>query len=94
MSAADETPAENGHEAAEQLRGRLFTRLDVLAFALEMEADHALRSGDDAEADRLQHQRLGVRLAQRLVAGVHADEVDLRVQRAEPAFMARQDGFA
>lgn len=63
------------------VQGRLFTDLDRLAFALEMEVAESLRKGNPAEADRLQDQRLGVRLAQRLVSGVWADEVDLRLQR-------------
>jgi hypothetical protein len=63
------------------LRGRIFTDLDRLAFALEMEAaDEYLRS---------QERRLGVRLAQRLVSGVPADEVNARVERWEGDYAAR-----
>lgn len=73
----------------EDVRGELFTGLDRLAFALEVEAAEAIRTGDEAAARRLEDQRLGVRLAQRLVTGVHADEVDLRLQRTAAAYDAR-----
>ena len=72
-------PVEAPEAAA--LRGRIFTDLDRLAFALEMEAAELLVAGREAEAGRVQEQRLGVRLAQRLVAGVWAAEVDGRLQR-------------
>jgi hypothetical protein len=68
-------------EAARELRGQLFTDLDRLAFALEMEAAQHLDQGEASRAERCQHQRLGVRLAQRLVAGVWADEVNVRIHR-------------
>ncbi|HYH83675.1 MAG TPA: hypothetical protein VEX86_28025 [Longimicrobium sp.] len=67
-------------EAAD-LRGRIFTDLDRLAFALEMEAAALLEQGRVDEAARVQENRLGVRLAQRLAAGVWADEVDGRLRR-------------
>jgi len=73
-------PPQESPEAAD-LRGRIFTDLDRLAFALEMEAAQLLERGSQAEAARVQEQRLGVRLAQRLVAGVWADEVNGRLQR-------------
>lgn len=72
-------PPEEAPEAAE-LRGNIFTDLDRLAFALEMEAAELLREGHEAAAQTRQQLRLGVRLAQRLVTGVWADEVNLRVQ--------------
>lgn len=72
-------PEETGDAAT--LRGDIFTRLDRLAFALEMEAAERIAAGRDAEAERTQSTRLGVRLAQRLVSGVWADEVDLRLNR-------------
>lgn len=75
--------------AAQALRGRLFTDLDRLAFALEMEAAALLEEGREAEAERRQQQRLGVRLAQRLVAGVWADEVHRRLQRWAEEYEAR-----
>ena len=62
------------------LRGRIFTDLDRLAFALEMEAVELLKAGRESEAAERQAQRLGVRLAQRLVSGVWADEVNLRLE--------------
>jgi hypothetical protein len=68
-------------EAVRELRGELFTDLDRLAFAFEMEAAQLRERGDEAAAERCHHQRLGVRLAQRLVAGVWADEVHQRLKR-------------
>ena len=73
-------PPDEAPEAA-LLRGKIFTDLDRLAFAVEMEAAGHLREGREAEAARTHAVRLGVRLAQRLVAGVWADEVDRRVAR-------------
>jgi hypothetical protein len=74
---------------AAELRGRIFTDLDRLAFALEMEVAGLLDQGREAEAGRVQEQRLGVRLAQRLVAGVWADEVNGRVERWRAEYDAR-----
>lgn len=81
-------PPVEAPEAAD-LRGRIFTDLDRLAFALEMEAAALLEQGCEAEAARVQEQRLGVRLGQRLAAGVWADEVDGRLQRWAAAYDAR-----
>ena len=77
---------------ASLLRGRIFTDLDRLAFALEMEAAHALEAGDDAGGERTQALRLGVRLAQRLVAGVYAAEVNGRIEQWAAAYEARLAG--
>jgi hypothetical protein len=79
------------HEAPEAatLRGQIFTDLDRLAFALEMEAARLLDEGREEEARRSQEQRLGVRLAQRLVTGVWADEVNLRLQEWGAEYDAR-----
>lgn len=74
---------------ARALRGSIFTDLDRLAFALEMEAAELVRDGRLEEAERCNCQRLGVRLAQRLVTGVWADEVNLRSQRWAEAYHAR-----
>lgn len=63
------------------LRGRIFTDLDRLAFALEMEAAEHLERGRAGEYLRAQERRLGVRLAQRLVSDVPADEVNGRLER-------------
>ncbi|HYR09540.1 MAG TPA: hypothetical protein VEQ60_17330 [Longimicrobium sp.] len=71
------------------LRGRIFTDLDLLAFALEMEAAEHLEHGRAAEYGRAQERRLGVRLAQRLVSGVHADEVNARMERAADGYDRR-----
>jgi hypothetical protein len=71
------------------LRGRIFTDLDRLAFALEMEAAEHLEHGRAAEYGRAQERRLGVRLAQRLVSGVHADEVNARMERAADGYDLR-----
>jgi hypothetical protein len=81
-------PPVEAPEAAD-LRGRIFTDLDRLAFALEMEAAALLEQGREAEAARVQEQRLGVRLGQRLAAGVWADEVDGRLQRWATEYDAR-----
>jgi hypothetical protein len=79
----DETPEETA------LRGRIFTDLDRLAFALEMEAARLLDDGREAESQRMQEQRLGVRLAQRLVSGVWADEVHRPMTRWADEYDAR-----
>jgi hypothetical protein len=74
---------------ASELRGNIFTELDRLAFALEMEASELIEQGLEEEARCRQDLRLGVRLAQRLVAGVHADEVHDRIDRYAPDYDAR-----
>jgi hypothetical protein len=71
------------------LRGRIFTDLDRLAFALEVEAAEHLDAGRDAEYLRAQERRLGVRLAQRLVSGVPADEVNARIDRTAQRYDQR-----
>ncbi|HEX2209956.1 MAG TPA: hypothetical protein VHG93_19935 [Longimicrobium sp.] len=71
------------------LRGRIFTDLDRLAFALEMEAAGLLEAGRADEYLRAQERRLGVRLAQRLVSGVPADEVNARMERWAGAYDRR-----
>ncbi len=78
----------------EDLRGRIFTELDRLAFALEMEAAEHLQEGRHGEHTRAQERRLGVRLAQRLVSGVPADEVDRRIWKWGEAYdqRLRMDG--
>jgi len=81
-------PPDEGREAS-GLRGAIFTDLDRLAFALEMEAAELLEQGMENEARCRQELRLGVRLAQRLVAGVWADEVNRRIRRFEDAYATR-----
>jgi hypothetical protein len=71
------------------LRGRIFTDLDRLAFALEVEAAEHLEHGRAGEYLRAQERRLGVRLAQRLVSGVPADEVNARVERTAQGYDQR-----
>ncbi len=66
---------------ARALRSNIFSDLDRLAFALEMEAASLVDQGRHETAKQRQCQRLGVRLAQRLVSGVWADEVNLRLQQ-------------
>ncbi len=68
-----------------EIRGRLYQELDLLAYALEMEAAREVEDGRDEDAARTQQTRLGIRLAQRLVGGVPAPEVDRRLDtwRAE-----------
>ncbi len=92
MVTSSPPPDEPADAAA--LRGRIFTDLDRLAFALEMEAAGQLEAGDDARAGRTQALRLGVRLAQRLVAGVHAGEVDGRIARWVDHYESRLAGSA
>lgn len=72
-------PPEESEEAS-TLRGAIFQDLDRLAFALEMEAASLLQEGRADRAEHRQAVRLGVRLAQRLVTGHWADEVNLRLQ--------------
>ncbi len=72
-----------------ELRGKLFNRLDQLAFALEMEAAEFIEAGRVEEARCRQEVRLGVRLAQRLVAGINAEEVDDRISRFADDYDAR-----
>jgi hypothetical protein len=81
-------PPDEPVEAA-RLRGHIFTELDRLAFALELEAAALVEARRTDEAEIRQHMRLGVRLAQRLVAGVWADEVNLRLQRTEEEYDRR-----
>jgi hypothetical protein len=82
-------PAPDEAPEARTLRGKIFTDLDRLAFALEMEAAELIEEGKEELARSRQEQRLGVRLAQRLVAGVWADEVDLRIQQHAAAYESR-----
>jgi hypothetical protein len=88
------TPPPNEAREAADLRGRIFTDLDRLAFALEMEAAQQLEDGRESEAHRTLGVRLGVRLAQRLVASVYADEVDPRIARWAEEYDARLDPVA
>ena len=81
-------PPDEAPDAA-AMRGRIFSDLDRLAFALEMEAAGELDRGREDAAARMQELRLGVRLAQRLVAGVWADEVDGRIHRWQAEYEAR-----
>lgn len=79
---------------AARLRGDIFTDLDRLAFALELESAEQVEAGRAESAEVQQHVRLGVRLAQRLVAGVWADEVNLRIQRTSGAYDERMGKVA
>ena len=81
-------PPEEAPEAA-LLRGNLFQDLDRLAFAVEMEVAALLAEGREEEAWARQQVRLGIRLAQRLVAGVWADEVNLRVRDCSGEYESR-----
>ncbi len=71
------------------VRGRLFQELDLLAFALEMEAAQEVSEGRDEDAARTQQTRLGIRLAQRLVGGVPAPEVDRRLDLWRTIYQAK-----
>ena len=83
------SPPPNEAPEAAELRGRIFTDLDRLAFALEMEAAQQVEARDEERARRTHELRLGVRLAQRLVAGVYAEEVDGRIARWAGEYDAR-----
>ncbi len=83
------TPPPDEPADAAALRGRIFTDLDLLAFSLELEAARLVQEGRDDEAVHCQERRLGVRLAQRMVSGVWADEVNLRMQAAADEYVAR-----
>jgi hypothetical protein len=74
---------------ARALRGEIFNDLDRLAFALEMETAALLEQGDTSSAKSRQDLRLGVRLAQRLVSGIWADEVNQRIAKHLDAYEAR-----
>ena len=82
-------PEANEGRISTELRGEIFTELDRLAFALEMEAADLIEQGLEDEARSRQEMRLGVRLAQRLVAGVYADEVHQRIARHAAEYDAR-----
>lgn len=84
-------PPEETAEAA-RLRGDIFTDLDRLAFALELEVAALIGEDREEEAEIRQNVRLGVRLAQRLVAGVWADEVNCRLQACAAEYDARLGG--
>ncbi len=71
------------------VRGRLYQELDLLAFALEMEAAEQVSEGRDDDAARTQQERLGIRLAQRLVGGVPAPEVDRRLDHWREQYQAK-----
>ena len=81
-------PPEEAPDAA-RLRGDIFTDLDRLAFALELEVAGLISEGREEEAETRQHVRLGVRLAQRLVTGVWADEVNCRLQACVEEYESR-----
>ena len=81
--------AETQDTGTVDLRGSLFTDLDRLAFALEMEAAEHLERGRAGEYLRAQERRLGVRLAQRLVSGVPAEEIETRFARWEGEYDRR-----
>ncbi len=72
-----------------EIRGRLYQELDLLAYALEMEAAEQVAEGRDEDAARTQQTRLGIRLAQRLVGGVPAPEVDRRLDRWRTQYRAK-----
>ena len=72
-----------------ELRGQLYQELDLLSYALEMEAAEALQQGDEDLARTHQLTRLGIRLAQRLVGGVSAPEVDRRLDRRRAEYLAK-----
>lgn len=82
-------PTLDESEERKALRGSIFTDLDQLAFALEMEASELVKQGKYADAERRTAERLGVRLAQRLVTGIWADEVNARLKAWSEAYYQR-----
>ncbi len=82
-------PSPDESPDARELRGKIFNDLDRLAFALEMESAAMLEQGNSRTAKARQDLRLGVRLAQRLVSGIWADEVNPRIQKHAEAYEAR-----
>lgn len=82
-------PPPTDRPESSDLRGALFTDLDRLAFALEMEVAMLVDAGQEEAAARCQNQRLGVRLAQRLVSGAWADEVHSRLNRWGDEYASR-----
>jgi hypothetical protein len=72
-----------------EIRGRLYQELDLLAYALEMEAAEQIEQARDDDAARTQQTRLGIRLAQRLVGGVPAPEVDRRLDQCRAQYQAK-----
>ncbi len=72
-----------------EIRGRLYQELDLLAYAFEMEAAQEVVAGRDDDAARTQQTRLGIRLAQRLVGGAPAPEVDRRLERWRQQYRAK-----
>ncbi|CAN5819428.1 MAG: hypothetical protein H0U67_04905 [Gemmatimonadetes bacterium] len=87
-------PSPDESPEARELRGKIFNDLDRLAFALEMETAAMLEQGNSRTAKTRQDLRLGVRLAQRLVSGVWADEVNPRIQKHAEAYEARMGRVA
>jgi hypothetical protein len=85
-------PPDEAPEAS-RLRGSIFTDLDRLAFSLEMEAAKLIEAGLEEDARRRHDIRLGVRLAQRLVTGVHAEEVHNRIERFAEDYAARLEAL-
>ncbi|MEX2583484.1 MAG: hypothetical protein WD766_09420 [Gemmatimonadota bacterium] len=88
------SPPPDESPQASELRGELYTDLDRLAFALEMEAAELIDGGAEEEARCRQELRLGVRLAQRLVTGIWADEVNTRINRYADDYQARLEPSA
>ncbi len=86
---ADRPAAPNAAALERDIRGRLFQEHDLLAFALEMEAAEQVSEGRDEAAARTQQTRLGIRLAQRLVGGVPAPEVDRRLDHWRTRYRAK-----
>ncbi len=87
----DGRPSETPDAAAleREIRGRLYQELDLLAYAFEMEAAQQVAAGEDDDAARTQQTRLGIRLAQRLVGGVPAPEVDRRLDQWRAQYRAK-----
>ncbi len=64
-------------------------RISARALCASVEAAEQVAAGCDEDAGRTQQTRLGIRLAQSLVGGVPAPEVDRRLDRWRLQYRAR-----
>ena len=89
VAQAETSPQPDADTIEREVRGRLHQELDLLAYAYEMEAAREVEEGRDEDAARTQQTRLGIRLAQRLVGGVPAPEVDRRLDAWRAEYLSK-----
>ncbi len=89
VTQAETSPPPDAQSIEREIRGRLYQELDLLAYAFEMEAAQEVAEGRDDDAGRTQQTRLGIRLAQRLVGGVPAPEVDRRLDAWRAEYLSK-----